>query len=467
MGEPATAEDERMARSRLQPGDGARRLDARLILAGLLIFVAILFGGASRLDVSMTLAVELVALGAIGWLVARSPPGTLVFQRGAVFAWAAILAYPLLQLVPLPWPVWTALGGRDAARALYTAMGEQPWHAISLTPDQTLAAFLSLLPPLAMFMLVTLLDSGQRTRLLRFVLALAAASAVAGIVQFAAGETSVLRFYTVTNRDAGVGAFANANHHALFLCGAIVLAFAWLGDRLADREPNISRLAIIAAGLAVVVVLLAGVAAAGSRAGFGMALIALLGGIGLLPLRGRAQRTVRVVAMAILPLLIVGGLAAMAISPGILAIDGAEGRAAQLPMLARMAADLLPFGSGIGSFAMVYPAYEPFDAVSLTYLNQAHNDYLQLAIEAGLPGIAAIAAFAGWWLLTAWRAWRSPAAADPEVRTRRAATLVVGLILLHALVDYPLRTTALATFAAFCCAVMVAPRAGKPLWDSR
>ena len=451
MREPAIAENESAARS-------------RLILAGLLMLVAILFGGASRLDVSMTLAVQLVAVGAIGWLVARSPPGTLVYSRGAVLAWAAILAFPLLQLIPLPWPVWTALGGRERAAALYAVMGERPWHAISLTPDQTLAAFLSLLPPLAMAMLVGLLDGGQRTRLLRFVLALGVASAIVGILQFAAGEISALRFYTVTNRDAGVGAFANANHHALFLCAALLFAFAWLGDRL---EAGDARAGIIVAGAAIVALLLAGIAAAGSRAGFGMALIALLGGVALLPLHGWAQRAIRVAAIAVLPLLLAGGLAAMVVAPDLLRIDGAEVRAAQLPVLARMAADLLPFGAGLGSFAMVYPGYEPSDAISLTYFNQAHNDYLQLAIEAGLPGIAAILAFVGWWLLNAWRAWPMPDLPGPSARARRAAALVVGLVLLHALVDYPLRTTALATFAALCCAMMAPPRADKPLWDSR
>ena len=63
-----------------------------------------------------------------------------------------------------------------------------------------------------------------------------------------------------------------------------------------------------------------------------------------------------------------------------------------------------PFGGGFGSFEAAYKIVEPVNLLSLQYLNHAHNDYLELAIEAGLPGLA----LAGLWIvLIGWLSWRA------------------------------------------------------------
>jgi hypothetical protein len=41
---------------------------------------------------------------------------------------------------------------------------------------------------------------------------------------------------------------------------------------------------------------------------------------------------------------------------------------------------------------------------------------------------------------------------------RRAASVAIAIIVLHSLVDYPLRTTATAAVAALCLAVMISVR---------
>ena len=88
-----------------------------------------------------------------------------------------------------------------------------------------------------------------------------------------------------------------------------------------------------------------------------------------------------------------------------------------------------------------------------TYVNHAHNDYLELALEGGMPAILLMIAFLAWWSLRAFAIWRSPNAAE----LGRAACIASAAILLHSLVDYPLRTAAIATIFAMALALMADP----------
>ena len=143
-------------------------------------------------------------------------------------------------------------------------------------------------------------------------------------------------------------------------------------------------------------------------------------------------------------------------------------RAEMARTTAAAARDFFPFGSGLGSFRAVYPVYENPDTVDRVATNHAHNDFLELALETGLPGIAVILAFLAWWTMTAGKVWRSPGSRP----YRRAAVIASAAILLHSLVDYPLRTAALSCVFAMCLALMVVrksrPQGSKSeLWPTR
>jgi hypothetical protein len=124
----------------------------------------------------------------------------------------------------------------------------------------------------------------------------------------------------------------------------------------------------------------------------------------------------------------------------------------------RAAVEHLPFGSGVGTFVPVYASYEPLgDVRQQTFVNRAHNDILELSLESGMLGLALLAAAIAWLAWGAWLAWRR---ADPRMRPidvalPRAASVIVGLLLLHSFVDYPLRTMALMSLFAFAGALLV------------
>ena len=105
-----------------------------------------------------------------------------------------------------------------------------------------------------------------------------------------------------------------------------------------------------------------------------------------------------------------------------------------------------PVGSGIGSFNRVYRLFEDPDAVTNVFVNHAHNDYLEVFAETGLLGIVLILVFLAWWSLRSAQAWRDP---RPDSYWAQAASVVVGIILVHSLVDYPIRTPAIMALFAF------------------
>ena len=95
-----------------------------------------------------------------------------------------------------------------------------------------------------------------------------------------------------------------------------------------------------------------------------------------------------------------------------------------------------------------------------TYANHAHNDAVELWLETGIFGIVLIGAFLTWFGFRAAAIWRgpSPPGAEPIDRLlMRAGTLIVALLLVHSLVDYPLRTGAMMAIMAFACALLIEP----------
>jgi hypothetical protein len=91
-------------------------------------------------------------------------------------------------------------------------------------------------------------------------------------------------------------------------------------------------------------------------------------------------------------------------------------------------------GTGLSTFEHVFPTYAPPDLMRRTYLN-AHNDWLQVAIETGLVGFVLVFVGYVWFLAVAIRQW-----------FRRRDPLAVGLgggmimalvsIGIHSLVDF-------------------------------
>ena len=179
--------------------------------------------------------------------------------------------------------------GRGPAAAAYEVAGETlPWMPISVSPQSTWSSWLSLFPPLGIF-LGTLLMSYRERRLLSLaILAVGVVSVFLGLLQVSQGEESALRFFEITNPTEAVGFFANRNHFAALVYCLILLAVAWTIDISSQIDPKVPRqrsdIAPILgalAGFTLLVILLAGETMARSRAGLGLTIVVLLGAIAL------------------------------------------------------------------------------------------------------------------------------------------------------------------------------------------
>ena len=112
-----------------------------------------------------------------------------------------------------------------------------------------------------------------------------------------------------------------------------------------------------------------------------------------------------------------------------------------------------PVGSGLGSFIKIFQRHESMSTLHFTYVFHAHNDVMEIALEAGWAGVALIVAAVALWLAGSWRVLRR-AAWGAFTPMHVACVLGIAILLAHSLVDYPLRTLALACVMAFLAACL-------------
>lgn len=435
-------------------------------LFALFLGVALLFGGASRADVlSLPLvrlaAITLLAIVAIqlnrdDWRAIRMPALFLI-------AASAVIA---VQLIPLPPGLWSSLPGRSFYLDAMAAAGvDGEWRSLSLTPDLTLNALLAMLPPLAAVAALGIIDRAFQRALVPLLLIGIALSAVIGLIQMSSGTPY---FYAVTNTGAAVGFFSNRNHLAVLIALALPLLACW--TTLPHPDPSYRRLRSWLA-LCMAAAIFPLLLATGSRAGLGLGAV---GAVAALAIRmgahrgrggGMIARVRQTPLLALLPLAI-GALAVFAaviLSRDValrrlLADNDMDVRANHLPTYVEMARDYFPTGSGFGSFDSVFRTYEPVQTLTPEYMNQAHNDLAQLAIEGGVPALLLLALFLIWFVVRSWRLWWHKPHSSQDFLGRTGSVMVV-LILASSLVDYPLRTPMLSVVMALACFWMLPNRA--------
>jgi O-antigen ligase len=395
--------------------------------------------------------------------------------RFALLLCAAVTLVPLLQLIPLPFWVWTSLPNRQPVQSIFDLLGwQKSWQPVSVSPNATWLSFLSLLPPLSIFLAGIQLSYRQRRFITVLVLAAGIVSVFLGLAQVAQGPSSRLRFFNFTNDMEAVGFFANRNHFAALIYTLILFAAAWIIEaaRTAGAWRQLKHLDAasilpLIAGFMVLTVLLSCQAMTRSRAGLGLTIIALSG---VFCLSFADRRNVS----GITPAKLILGSTALAVVFSVqfalyrildrFATDPlTDGRIAYAHTTITAAKAYMPFGSGIGTFVPIYAMFEqPKDAMIETYVNHAHNDFLELWLEAGVLGIGLIGGFSIWFVRRTIRIWRRrPSEARKiDYSLARSATMTIALLIAHSFVDYPLRTSAMMAIFAFCCALLIEPVSG-------
>lgn len=425
-----------------------------------LLTLCLLLGGASQKHEFRLMLVELAALPLIGLgalrVCERYP---WIRHRFALSILLAVVAIPLIQLIPLPPAAWSALPGReDGALALEIAGLSPAWAPISVAPDMTWRSFLALLPAAALFVGV-LLAGGGHHRYVNLIFIGLALSFVLGLAQALVGGP--VYPWSTTTRGTVAGLFANRNHLASLCIVALPLAAAVIGTAVRRGPRSTAALCI---GLAVVVVSVVTLGATQSRGGIGLlgpslAFSALIVWAATRRARlGLATLSLTGAAGAALTLVAVLGLGP--ILDRFEASASHDARFERWPTVAEAAQDYLPTGAGFGSFESVYKTVETLEELDPTYFNRAHNEYLETWLEGGWLSLGVFVAFLIWFGRRAWEAWRAPAGISADMT--RASSVGILMILLHSAVEYPLRTVTLMAVFAVLAAILELGPADRP-----
>lgn len=457
----ARAEQDRFEWSEVDKDAQSRGVWSIVVLAFLITAATMAAGGGGTPAPISEMIAQLIALAGIAiFLLLRASHGgvhvsLLIYDRPFLAILSLWLALPLVQLVPLPAALWQALPAREALiAALDSVDAASGWWPISLTPYRTIAAFLALVPMVVVILIAVSLPLQQRSVLLFAIVAVAAVSALLGIVQVSSGGPWI---YARRQGDFAVGLIANRNAHADFLLIAL-LALTTLAQIHADRfRAPLSR--VLVGALALYFVL--SVVLTGSRTGMLLLVVPLFHAVwlfrgSLLGVRGRRM---------LLALPLAGALGVV----GVFAMDGgnlersldrfgqtSDGRLTDLwPDVVYAAEQSWPIGTGMGSFVPVFESVEQLEVVDETHPNRAHSDYLEIIMEAGIVGVGLVLA------TLATFAWRCRTILLHETGSPRMLAgfaLGAGVILAaHSVVDYPLRSITLAVAAAVAVSMLFRP----------
>ena len=308
---------------------------------------------------------------------------------------AGLLALVVLQLVPLPPPLlrlvspgsWSFYG--DSLLVPLAA-----WRPISVSPPDTLRglAFLAAFALLHLAVFREMTEAPWRRRLVLTVVGAGLAITVVALLQAVSPEPRKIYGLWRPRWDWAVfGPYVNRNHFASYLVMATPLAIglvlesitalraAWERRRRGWLALGESEGTAVVRGSAVVMVLVAGLLAAGSRG----AVSAFLGSAVLLPLAARRRRATALAVVAL------AGLGALWIGfGGVVSAFAARGiKGSRLDLWL----DILPMvprfpvlGAGWNAFATAYPWYRTLPGPD--WIGEAHNDYLQALTDGGLVG---------------------------------------------------------------------------------
>jgi O-antigen ligase len=426
---------------------------ARQAAAPVYLFACLLLGGSAQ-GVWANMLLQLAGVGLIAWAAFTPMEEPLTRSARQLFLLAILcLALIILQVVPLPLSIWSHLPGHEPIAAGYRLLGiEAPALPISVAPYATFATLLTLVPPLAMLCIMIRMGASRPVWLVIALLLGAFGGILLGALQVTSGDPLHSPWYLYERSNFGVatGFFANANHMANLLVVCLPFLAALVASARGGNVQRYSAVAALVAGAVVVVVI--GIVLNGSLAGYALAVPVLVASAMLvIPSGSIAQRWTGFIAL----LLLVAAAGVLWMRPvgtnfSSEAATSVTSRAQMFTTTMAATREFLPLGSGIGSFPRVYPTFENPDAIAPTIVNHAHNDYAELALETGVPGLVLIALFLAWWTVAAWRAWGSAGAGHYA----RAASIASAAILVHSIVDYPLRTAAISTIFAMCLALL-------------
>lgn len=425
-------------------------------------FVVLVFmmGGASRADAQSLIILRPVSVIVCGMAAITLRREHLIAHRWLVGAFVAISGVMAFHIVPLPPGLWPELPGRQLMVDIdrLAAVGEIA-RPLSISPVDGRNSLYALSVPLAVLLLGIQLERGELDRFLPLLVAGGALSGLFGLMQAAGGPDGPLYLYRVTNNGSAVGLFANRNHAATLLACLFPMLAVFASSR-AGKFNEIRSRQLVAAVIAVVLVPL--ILVTGSRSGLLSSLIGLIGAAILYFQRpmerssGKANSgpgsrrgnslLVGLVVAASLGFLTIYFSRAEAIDRILVVASANDNRADFWLTSSSLFFQFFPWGFGSGSFVEAFKIVEPDALLDASYLNHAHNDWLEAALTFGLAGLLVPAFAVCLYLYRLFHIWRRAGGERRSVTYARMAAIAIAIIAMASISDYPLRTPTLMCF---------------------
>lgn len=395
-------------------------------LTATLIFTALAFGGTPEWALFGLRMATIVLL--LAWMALQWRAGSVRLQRNP--AYLAAIAFALLIGLQL------ALGTTVYRYASWTEAGGYCAYAV-------------------LFFLTSELLSNQRLTWFQWTMAtFGVALAFFAILQYLSGTQQIYwRWSPQFGGTTIFGPFANKNHYSG------LMEMLWPFALVLGLREGLARRTLLLSGA---LLMIASIFLSASRGGAISCLVQIVIAAIVLSGRSRGRRTSFLISAFVLLLLIAGGVLWLA-TPATLArlinTDGAQRTLIYRDTL-RMWLQHPWLGFGLGTFPTAYPRFRSF--YSVFFINQTHNDYLQLLVECGIFGLAAIAAFLWLTLRQGVRVVRQRGLRDSGSAARLAAMIGMAGILAHSVVDFNLHIPANAALFAVLCGIV-----GRPADPSR
>jgi O-antigen ligase len=389
-------------------------------------------------------------------------------------AWIALgcwIALQVLHVIPLPGTVVAFLSPESARmHALPRVLGaSSEYTTLSVEPHASLVFLLKSLSYCALFFLVLALVR-RRSRVLmlaRVIVYTAVTLSIYAVLMHLSGLDHEYFGTRIRHGDAASGTFVNRNHFAGYLEMTLALGIgmliAGLSDRTADSwkrfvkdaiEWILSPKMLLRLSLCILVIAMTTTHSRSGNAAFFASLV-IAGLIGIALSRHATRNTVILLASLVaIDLFIVGswfGVEKLAQRLEKTSIEEVQVREIPANDMLGLIRDYPAFGSGPGSFYMVYPRYRS-EKTAGAFFDHAHNDYAEIASDTGVLGLALLGIFVVMSLAAALIAQAKRR--DPLMRgISFACVMGVTSLLIHSWTDFNLQIPSNAVYFMVLCAL--------------
>jgi putative inorganic carbon (HCO3(-)) transporter len=373
-----------------------------------------------------------------------------------VYLWLAFVIIASLQIIPMP-EFLVAFISPNAYKLQVVAQATTFYF--SLDPGQSAISFYKLVAYFCLFVCTLLLvNDEKRIKLLLTTMVVAGTfQAIYGALEILLGRQQSLLFALDVSESA-TGSFVYRNHYANFLMMCLAAGIGLMVTSLQKEQLNspkdwmrsiatamLGSKVLIRISLAIMVIALVMSRSRMGNTAFFVSMT-IVGVMALFLVKQRSQGlTILILSMFVIDLVIVSAW---------FGLDKVQERLAETSLKQEsrdeVIRDALPMvldfpitGTGAGSFYSTFPAYKTTDVHS--FYDQAHNDFLQMTIEYGVPSVGILVAMVSFAFYNAVRVMRYRRNSIFKGASFACCMVIIGM-LLHMTVDFPLQAFANASY---------------------